>query len=63
VRKRKDEEVKERMKGRKTVSLAARKSYKFVRCVCVSCLVCCCSGSRNEAICMIVAVVQVVAVV
>ena len=51
------------MEGRKTVSLAARKSYKFVRYVCVSCLVCCCSGSRNEAICMIVAVVQVVAVV
>lgn len=62
-RERENKEVKEQREGLEGgVSLAARKSYKFVRCVCVSCLVCCCSGSRNEAICMMVAVVQVVVV-
>jgi hypothetical protein len=49
-RKRKDEEVTKQMQGKGNgdgvgvASLAARKSHKFVSCVCVSCLVCCCSG-------------------
>lgn len=44
-RKRKDEEVKEQMGGGgRGTKFSSAKSHKFVRCVCVSCLVCCCSG-------------------